>query len=98
MLALLAGAGPVLAQTGSLPSPRAPAAPRVAASPAPSTKDVVRDALAECMRLWDPATHMTRREWSRTCKRIQTRLDNLKIENLDTAKPDKRAGKRGRGG
>jgi hypothetical protein len=26
---------------------------------------------------------MSKREWSTTCARIQSRLDNLKIENLD---------------
>jgi hypothetical protein len=55
------------------------------------------DGVPECMRLWDAKTHMSRQEWARTCKRIQTRLDNLKIESLDTTGTDmrKRVGKQG---
>ena len=91
--ALALGAGAALAQTGSITPAPAPATPSavttpakgpVAVSPAARTgKNAVDDAKAECMRMWDPGTHMTKREWSITCDRVQTRLDNLKIENLD---------------
>jgi hypothetical protein len=30
--------------------------------------------------MWDAGTHMTKQQWSNTCKRIQTRLDNLGVE------------------
>jgi hypothetical protein len=30
--------------------------------------------------MWDAGTHMTKQQWSNTCKRIQTRLDNLGAE------------------
>ena len=36
------------------------------------------------MQMWDSGAHMTKQEWSRTCKRVQTRLDNL---NLDAIVP-----------
>lgn len=85
LLLLLLGAGSALAQTGALPSPKA-------AAPAKSATD---EAMAECMRLWDSATHMTKQEWSRTCKRVQSRLDNLKIESLDTTKSARKKGKGG---
>jgi hypothetical protein len=39
-------------------------------------------AVADCMRMWDSGTHMTKQEWGRTCKRVQTRLDNLKVDAL----------------
>lgn len=39
-------------------------------------------AVADCMRMWDSGTHMTKQEWARTCKRVQSRLDNLKVEGL----------------
>jgi hypothetical protein len=72
-LALSVGPSVALAQsTGSLP--KAPAQ-------APASKGMT-DALADCMQLWDKGTHMTKQEWSRTCHRIQSRLQNLKIENL----------------
>lgn len=38
--------------------------------------------MTECIQLWDKGTHMSRQEWARTCKRIQSRLENLKVENL----------------
>ena len=80
--AQLLSASVALAQTGSIaPAPAKPGAS--AAAKAASTKNAVADAKAECMRLWDAGTHMSKQEWSSTCDRIQTRLDNLKVENLD---------------
>ena len=32
------------------------------------------DAYATCLEIWDPATHMTRREWDRACRRVAERL------------------------
>jgi hypothetical protein len=93
-LLLAISAGAALAQTGSItPAPPATPAPS-AAAPAKSApaapakavrtgKSAVADAKAECMKMWDSGTHMSRQEWSSTCDRIQTRLDNLKVENLD---------------
>jgi hypothetical protein len=37
----------------------------------PSTVD---EALASCLALWDPATHMSKQEWARACKRVAERL------------------------
>jgi len=91
-LLLAISAGAALAQTGSItPAPPATPAPSAAApakSAAPGKavrlgKSAVADAKAECMKMWDSGTHMSRQEWSSTCDRIQTRLDNLKVENLD---------------
>jgi hypothetical protein len=69
------------------PSPTAtkPAAPAAtsAVKVQPDPKKVAKENIAECMRLWDAATHMSRQEWARTCERIQTRLENLRIENLN---------------
>ena len=39
-------------------------------------------AIADCMGMWDSGTHMTKQVWARTCKRVQTRLDNLKVDGL----------------
>ena len=33
-----------------------------------------------CMGLWDKGAHMTMAEWLATCKRIQGRLNNLKVD------------------
>lgn len=98
LLPLLLGAGSALAQTGALPSAPAPASPKATMSPGPPAKGGADDAVAECMRLWDAATHMSKQEWSRTCRRIQTRLDSLKLDSLDFNNPNKSARKKGRGG
>ena len=39
-------------------------------------------AVADCVKMWDSTTHMTKQEWSRTCRRVQMRLDNLNVESL----------------
>jgi hypothetical protein len=83
MLSVVLGAGAALAQS----SPTAPAK-------APLAKESRAARVAECMQLWDAATHMTKREWANTCERIQTRLESLKIENMDLPK----SGRRKKGG
>jgi hypothetical protein len=60
-----------------------PAPPAAGAKPdmakkvkAGSTPDAVKsddrtaDPLSQCLRDWDAATHMTRQEWARTCRRV----------------------------
>src|SRR5438876_6915713 len=47
-----------------------------------SQQDAHDIAINDCKQMWDSATHMTKQEWSRTCKRVQTRLDNLNVESL----------------
>ncbi len=37
------------------------------------------DAIADCLRLWDKGTHMTKGEWATTCRRIQSRVDNASV-------------------
>jgi hypothetical protein len=36
-------------------------------------------AIANCEAMWDSATHMTKTEWSRTCRRVQNRLRKLEL-------------------
>jgi predicted pyridoxine 5'-phosphate oxidase superfamily flavin-nucleotide-binding protein len=91
-LALAASVGAVFAQTTPSSPPSASASPRTAATPpkplspaevALAAKTTAEQNIADCMRLWDKGTHMSKQQWSSTCKRIQTRLENLKVENLD---------------
>jgi hypothetical protein len=39
-----------------------------------SKQDGPPNALTSCLELWEPATHMTRREWARACRRVDERL------------------------
>ena len=34
-------------------------------------------AIANCEGMWDRDTHMTTKEWSRTCRRVQARLKQM---------------------
>jgi hypothetical protein len=55
------------------------------------------ESIAECMKLWDAKTHMTKSEWARTCQRIQTRLESLKIDS-SLGLPKAAGRKTGKGG
>ena len=44
--------------------------------------------VVDCMQMWDSGTHMTKQEWSRSCKRVQARLDSL---NVDVIMPKPKA-------
>jgi hypothetical protein len=40
----------------------------------PRGPSTVEEALSTCLVLWEPATHMTKREWARACRRVAERL------------------------
>jgi len=40
----------------------------------PRGPSTVEEALSSCLVLWEPATHMTKREWARACRRVAERL------------------------
>jgi hypothetical protein len=61
--------------TGTLPQ-------RLTPNRAQSSQNVHDNAVADCMQMWDSGTHMTKPEWLRTCRRVETRLDNLNVESL----------------
>ena len=46
-------------------------------------KNPINERYDDCVKLWDSRTHMSKAEWSRTCSRIENRLQNLQVENLD---------------
>jgi hypothetical protein len=46
-------------------------------------KNPITERYADCIKLWDSETHMSRRDWARTCRRIENRLQNLQVENMD---------------
>jgi hypothetical protein len=81
---LVLSTGAVAAQTGTI-APAPPASARSAASDTATrtSKSAVEDSKAECIKMWDAGTHMTKQEWANTCARIQTRLESLRVEDLD---------------
>ena len=80
-----AGAGSPDGNPTSLSQPsalsRGPPSGRAAEAVSRAQRSNLHDrAVAACKEMWDAGTHMTKQQWSNTCKRIQTRLDNLGIE------------------
>ena len=64
-----------------LPSAAAPPA-EVPQKPLPTPAQNPHDSAVACIEMWDAGTHMTKQQWSNTCKRIQSRLDNLGVEAI----------------
>jgi hypothetical protein len=77
LLVLALGAASALAQTGTVAAPGAQ--PASAASIEAEKRKAHAAAIADCEAMWDRATHMTRMEWSRTCRRVQVRLQQLEL-------------------
>jgi len=40
-------------------------------------KNALNETVTDCMKLWEPATHMSKADWQRTCRRVQGRLDQV---------------------
>jgi hypothetical protein len=59
----------------------APRPPRAAPSSAEavSKRSALEAAVADCERMWDLGTHMTKKECSRTCRRVQNRIEQLEL-------------------
>jgi hypothetical protein len=64
-------AGAALAQTS--PPGKGKAQPGTA-------KEAGTDAFASCVSQWEKATHMSKVEWERACRRVANRLQNLTVK------------------
>lgn len=73
--ALLLGPATTLALAQVLPAAPKPAPPSPEVVSAQRKADDA--AVVDCEAMWDRGTHMTRQEWSRTCRRMQDRLRPL---------------------
>ncbi len=79
-LSLVLAGGAAFAQSGARPENTAspPTPPKAVAKPGSaksadqikSVHDRGAQYLAQCMQDWEPATHMTKQEWQRTCRRV----------------------------
>ena len=67
-------AGVAFAEVVAPPRP-AGVAPAATASKA----SALEAAVADCERMWDRGTHMTKKEWSLTCRRVQNRIQQLEL-------------------
>jgi hypothetical protein len=50
----------------------------------------------ECMAIWEPATHMTKAEWRRTCRRTLDRANANASANADVQTDSSAEGRKGR--
>jgi len=65
---------PAALGSGKVPSP----ATGGAGGATKTGKNPGLETIADCMKLWDAGTHMSKVDWARTCRRVQGRLDDLK--------------------
>ena len=80
-LILAPSVGAALAQAA--PAPSAPTSGETATSIEVSKQKAHAAAIANCEAMWDRGTHMTRNDWSRACRRVQDRLQQLEIRKVD---------------
>jgi len=74
--ALCLSVGPAFAEAAM--APRLIADPR-ASVVQPTRQSVHEAAITDCEHMWDRGTHMTKRDWSQTCRRVQNRLQQLEL-------------------
>ena len=69
-------AGVALAEVVAPPRPAGvtPSAAEIA-----SKRAAMETAIADCESMWDRGTHMTKKDWSRTCRRVQDRIQQLEL-------------------
>ena len=91
-LLLIAAGGAAFAQSGSRPegttSPPTAPAPQAREVPAKSDdaksstqfRDLSAEYFAARMKDWDAATHMTKQEWARTCRRVADSRVKFRLE------------------
>jgi hypothetical protein len=75
-LILLANAG---AELDAHPAPSVATSGATVASAELDKQKADAAAIANCEAMWDLGTHMTKSEWSRTCRRVQNRLRQLEL-------------------
>lgn len=76
VLAIGCSTGAVFAQV--VPAPLAKAGSETSMKTPQASKQLEEArALADCERMWERATHMTKQEWSRTCRRVHERFRQL---------------------
>jgi len=56
-----------------------PAGAAPSSAEAASKRSAIEAAVADCERMWDRGTHMTKKEWSQTCRRVQNRIQQLEL-------------------
>jgi hypothetical protein len=74
--ALCLSAGTAFAEVVVAPKPGADPRSTVVQ---PTKQTAHETAITDCEGMWDRGTHMTKRDWSQTCRRVQNRLQQLEL-------------------
>ena len=77
-IALLLGASTSLAMAEVAP-PLRPAG-QVPAQDALARDKAYKAAVTNCEEMWDRGTHMSKQDWSRTCRRVQDRFRRYELK------------------
>jgi hypothetical protein len=76
-LVLAVTAGFAMAQAAS---PRQPAVKLSAKEEALARDKAHEAAVTDCEEMWDRGTHMSKQDWSRTCRRVQDRFRRYELK------------------
>jgi len=80
IIALLLGTGAKLAFAQLAPPAAPPADAQTSRATIAAEKKAQEAAVADCEQMWDSRTHMSRQDWSRTCRRVQDRLQRSEFK------------------
>ena len=77
-------AAAIFCSSASLAFAEVPATPRPPDGSRPLAVEPIKQsaheaAIGDCEQMWDRGTHMTKRDWSQTCRRVQDRLQQLEL-------------------
>ena len=64
-----------LADTAPPANPPAPSDQPATTTGSINTEPTFEQRMADCMAIWEPRTHMTKKEWRRTCKTTLKQFD-----------------------
>jgi hypothetical protein len=56
-----------------------PAGVAASAAEIASKRAALETAITDCESIWDRGTHMTKKDWSCTCRRVQDRIQQLEL-------------------
>jgi hypothetical protein len=69
--------------SGGRPQPGGANGLRQPETPTRTGRNPTDYSVADCMKMWEAATHMSKREWKGACTRVQNRLENLHADGSD---------------
>jgi len=61
-------------------TPQTPSAPTHPGRATSSDRELIAQYLADCLKDWDAATHMTKKEWAVVCQRVVNSRANFRLE------------------